>query len=66
MMHLRQRIALLCTRLAFILIGTVLLLMLPEPASGQVLYFKNALVAFISVILIGKTLFDTFFYNAGD
>jgi hypothetical protein len=38
-----------------------LLMMLPGPSTNEVLYVKNAAVAFCTVILIGKTMYDTFF-----
>jgi hypothetical protein len=38
-----------------------LLMLLPGPATNEVLYVKNAAVAFFTVILIGKTMYDTFF-----
>ena len=60
-MSLRYRLGRLCVRLAGILMAGALLMLLPGPASNEVLYIKNAAVAFFTVILIGKTMYDTFF-----
>lgn len=62
-MGLRQRLALLCVRLAAILMIAGVLLALPEPNNGDVVRYKNALVVLIALVLVGKALFDTFFYD---
>ncbi|HZP84891.1 MAG TPA: hypothetical protein VFB21_24860 [Chthonomonadaceae bacterium] len=62
-MGLRQRLATLCVRLAAILMVAGVLLVLPDPNSGDVVRYKNALVVLISLVLVGKSLFDTFFYD---
>ena len=62
-MPLRERLAGLCLRLAVIFIVASVLLCLPTPDNGDVLYWKNGLVAFLTVVAIGKTLFDTFFFD---
>ena len=58
---MRQRLGRLCVRLSLILIGGSLLLCLPGPSFEQGVYLKYAAVSFATVLLIGKTLYDTFF-----
>ena len=58
-----KRLGLLFVRLAVVCLGAALLMALPESPADDVLRYKNAVVAFVSVILMGKMLFDTFFYE---
>jgi len=60
---MKQRIGAFCIRLASILLVTALLLWLPDIQNGSILQMKNVLVSLLSVIMIGVSLYDTFFYN---
>ncbi|HZO88934.1 MAG TPA: hypothetical protein VFB38_11405 [Chthonomonadaceae bacterium] len=62
-MGLRQRLGRFFVRLSLILIGAGVVISLPDPDTGDVVRAKNAIVALVSVILIGVLLFDTFFYD---
>jgi hypothetical protein len=62
-MSLRRRLATFCVRLAMLLIAMGVLFLLPEPYNDDMLHFKNAAVALFGVILTGKLLFDTLFYD---
>jgi hypothetical protein len=62
-MSLRKRLGVLCIRLAVIVIGAACLFMLPDPQTGELLHFKNAIVSLLSVILVGIALYDTLFYD---
>ncbi len=62
-MSLRQRLGVFCVRLAVIMIGAGVLMAVPEPQTDDVLRYKNAVVVLVSVILAGKLLFDTLFYD---
>lgn len=57
---MRRRLGRMCIQLALILIGGSLLLCLPGPTFEQGVYLKDAMISFLTVILIGKTLYDTF------
>lgn len=57
------RWALLLVRLAQILLVAYLLRWLSFPLLEEWMPVKNFLVAVGTVVLIGKTLFDTFFYD---
>ena len=59
----RQRVADLCMRVGVILLVTALIIALPEPSGDSVVRYKNAVTALACVVLLGKTLFDTFFYD---
>jgi hypothetical protein len=63
LMSWQERMAEFCVRLAVLLIVAGILILVPEPQTIDVLRFKNAGVAFVTVILIGVLLFDTFFYD---
>lgn len=62
-MSLKKRLGAFCIRLAVILIGAAGLLLLPDPQTGELLHFKNAIVSLLTVILIGIALYDTLFYD---
>jgi hypothetical protein len=36
---------------------------LPLPVVSEYLNFKNALVAFLAIVWIGRTIVDTFYYD---
>lgn len=59
----RKQLGNFLVRLSVIFIVTGALLFLPAPLDGDVLHYKNALVALVSVISIGKLLLDTLFYD---
>lgn len=62
-MTTRQRIGVFCIRLAGILLISAFLLWLPDIQNGSVLQMKNVFVSLLAVIMIGVSLYDTFFYN---
>jgi hypothetical protein len=64
-MTLKQRIGRLCIKLALTLLVSAGLMLLPDGSGGELLPYKNAVVSLLTVIVIGVTLYDTFFYNRG-
>jgi hypothetical protein len=62
-MPLSKRLGALCTRLAAVFIVAGILWLVPDPAFGTVLPYKSAVVCFAVVVLTGKALFDTFFFD---
>lgn len=57
------RLARLFVRLAAVCLGAALLMALPDSPADDVMRYKNAVVAFVAVVLMGKILFDTFFFE---
>ncbi len=62
-MLMSQRIGRFCVRLSVISLVSGALFTLPEPDPDGVLHWKNAFVAFVAIVALGKLLFDTFFYE---
>lgn len=62
-MSLRLQIRRFVLRLSLIFIAAGILLAVPEPETDSILRFKNVIVVFVVVILIGKLLLDTFFFD---
>ncbi len=50
-------------RLASLCVVAGVLVAIPDADSGDILHYKNALVAFAFVISLGKLLYDTFFFD---
>ncbi len=50
-------------RVATLCVVTGVLLAIPDSDTGDILRYKNALVAFAFVISLGKLLYDTFFFD---
>ena len=62
-MRWAKRLGRLFVRLLILGVGAALLISLPDMPSDDVLRYKNAVVTLITLILGGKMLFDTFFYE---
>jgi hypothetical protein len=62
-MRWAKRLGILFVRLMVLGVGAALLISLPDMPSDDVLRYKNAIVTLVSLILSGKMLFDTFFYE---
>ena len=62
-MKIRSLFARLLFRLSAICLAAGLLILSPEPDSDSVLRYKNALVVLFALIMGGKTLYDTLFYD---
>ncbi len=58
-----QRLARLGSRLLMVYLGAWLLILLPDTPGDDLLRYKNAVVVFAAIVLTGKYLFDTFFYE---
>ena len=48
---------------SLVIVGAWTLALLPSPTAAIPLRLKNGLVGVFAVLLIGKTLFDTLFYD---
>lgn len=59
----RQHLGQFFVRLAVILLVAGLLLILPDSPNGDVLRYKNAVVVLAAIVVVGKLLYDTFFYE---
>jgi hypothetical protein len=62
-MPLRKRLGRFCLRLSTLSIVAGVLLSIPDYDTESVLRYKNAVVAFVFVVSLGKLLYDTFFYD---
>jgi sterol desaturase/sphingolipid hydroxylase (fatty acid hydroxylase superfamily) len=62
-MSIRQRMGVFCIRVAGILLGAAFLWWLPDFQTNGILRVKNVLISFVTVIMVGVALYDTFFYN---
>lgn len=62
-MRFKQRIGHFLVRFAVVLLTAGLLLSLPDPETGDVLRYKNAIVVLVAIVATGKILYDTFFYE---
>lgn len=56
-----RRLAGLCLRSGLLLLAAWILIILPMPRHPGVLHYKNAIVSFFTVVLLGKALYDTLF-----
>ena len=59
----RSLLSRLLLRLSLIFIVAGALILLPEADSESILHYKNAVVVLCAIILSGKTLCDTLFYD---
>ncbi len=59
----RERLARLFWRVGTILLMSAGAIALPDLQTDGVLKYKNAVVAFVTVVALGKTLYDTLFYE---
>ena len=59
----RALLSRLLLRLSVIFIAAGALILLPEADSESILHYKNAVVVLCAIILSGKTLCDTLFYD---
>ena len=62
-MRLSKRLGILGLRLAAVGAGAVLLIALPEMPADDILRYKNAIVVLVSLIIMGKMLYDTLFFE---
>jgi len=62
-MTLRKQFARFVQRLGKLSVVAGVLFAIPDPTAGEVLHYKNAVVAFAFVVSLGKLLFDTFFFD---
>ena len=62
-MKSHRLLARLLLRLSVIFIAAGGLVLLPEPDGDSALRYKNAAVVLCAIILGGKTLYDTLFYD---
>ena len=62
-MNWAQRLGLLALRLLATAGCAALLIALPDPTPEDTLRFKNAIVVLISIVVAGKQLFDTLFFD---
>ncbi|HLK58890.1 MAG TPA: hypothetical protein VKU00_20115 [Chthonomonadaceae bacterium] len=60
---MKQRIGRLVMRLSALIIVAGVLMSLPDYDPDSILRYKNAAVAFAFVIILGKLLYDTLFYD---
>lgn len=58
-----KRLYQLVSRLLLLLLVTDRLMALPPPGPDSILHYKNAVLVLLSVILAGKMLYDTLFYD---
>jgi len=50
-------------KLLIIGLAALWIVTLPEPDPDSILHYRNALVVLMSVVLAGKILYDTLFYD---
>ena len=62
-MTLARKLQFFGRRIAGLLIVSGVVLSLPDIASDGILRYKNAITAFAFVLLLGKFLYDTFFFD---
>lgn len=63
-MSLRKQLGRFVQRLSTLCVVSGVLIAIPDPAgTGEILHYKNAVVAFAFVVLLGKLLYDTFFFD---
>lgn len=62
-MNWAQRLGMLALRLSVTAGCAALLIALPDPSPDDTLRFKNAIVVLVAIVVAGKQLFDTFFYD---
>jgi uncharacterized membrane protein len=62
-MTLRKQLIRFVRRIGTLSVVTGVLIAIPDPGTGDVLHYKNAVVAFAFVVSLGKLLYDTFFFD---
>lgn len=62
-MTLRKQLARFMQRLGTICVTAGVLFAIPDPGAGEILRYKNAVVAFAFVVSLGKLLYDTYFFD---
>lgn len=62
-MTLRKQLQRFLRRLSTLCVVSGVLFAIPNPGTGEILHYKNAVVAFAFVVSLGKLLFDTFFFD---
>lgn len=62
-MTLRKQLIRFVRRLGTMSLVTGVLIAIPDPGTGEILHYKNAVVAFAFVVSLGKLLYDTFFFD---
>ena len=62
-MTLRKQLIRFVRRIGTLSVVTGVLIAIPDPGAGDVLHYKNAVVAFAFVVSLGKLLYDTFFFD---
>ena len=62
-MSLRKQLGRFVQRLSTLCVVSGVLIAIPDPGTGEILHYKNAVVAFAFVVLLGKLLYDTFFFD---
>jgi hypothetical protein len=60
---LRKQLGRFVKRLGTLSVVTGVLIAIPDPGIGEILHYKNAVVAFAFVVSLGKLLYDTFFFD---
>jgi uncharacterized membrane protein len=60
---LRKQLTRFVKRLSTLSVVTGVLIAIPDPGTGDILHYKNAVVAFAFVVSFGKLLYDTFFFD---
>ena len=62
-MTLRKQLRRFVQRLGTISVIAGVLFAIPDSGEGEILQYKNAIVAFALVVSLGKLLYDTFFFD---
>ena len=62
-MNWAMRLGRLALRLSVTAGCAALLIALPDPAPDETLRLKNAIVVLVAIVVAGKQLFDTLFYD---
>ena len=62
-MTFRKQLGRFVQRLGTLCVVTGVLIAIPDPGAGEILRYKNAVVAFAFVVSLGKLLYDTFFFD---
>ena len=62
-MTLRKQLIRFVRRIGTLSVVTGVLIAIPDPGAGDMLHYKNAVVAFAFVVSLGKLLYDTFFFD---